>query len=74
MTELSERYWINKGIHNIHRQIIIDRYLKEKIKEVESLVAQWLASPGFHEYLFNDKQAKLKESPAPQTQHCKSPP
>lgn len=72
--ELSARYWKNKGISNIHREIIIDRYLKEKVKEVETLVAQRLDSSGFHKCLLNEVQAEFKESPALQTQHCKSPP
>ncbi|MDO8124480.1 MAG: hypothetical protein Q6364_08895 [Candidatus Hermodarchaeota archaeon] len=73
-SEQSEGFWRDKGIPNIHREILIDRYLRAKVDEVETIAAQWLESPGFHEAVLAKKLAKVKESAEPHTPHCKSPP
>jgi hypothetical protein len=73
-TKQSEGFWHDKGIPNIHREVLSDRYLKEKVDEVETIAIQWLESPGFHEAVLAEKQAKAKESAELHTPHCKSPP
>ena len=72
--EQSEGFWNDKGIPNIHREVLIDRYLRAKVDEVETIAVQWLDSPGFHETVLAEKLAKAKESAEPHTPHCKSPP
>ncbi|MFX1301688.1 MAG: hypothetical protein ACFFAL_01610 [Promethearchaeota archaeon] len=69
----SEGFWRDKGIPNIHREILIDRYLRAKVNEVETLAVQWLESSGFHKAIFAEKLAKAKDSDEPHTPHCKSP-
>jgi hypothetical protein len=44
-----EDFWATLGIPDIRREIIIDRYLREKVTEVEELATEWIRSPGFHE-------------------------
>lgn len=73
-SERSEGFWRDKGIPNIHREVLIDRYLRAKVNEVEAIAVQWLESPGFHETVLAEKLAKAKESAEPHTPHCKSPP
>ncbi|MFW9984056.1 MAG: hypothetical protein ACFFCB_04925 [Candidatus Odinarchaeota archaeon] len=73
-SEQSEGFWRDKGIPNIRREILIDRYLRAKVNEVETIAVQWLESPGFHETVLAEKLAKAKESGEPHTPHCKSPP
>ncbi|MFX0078995.1 MAG: hypothetical protein ACFE8O_07090 [Candidatus Hermodarchaeota archaeon] len=72
--EHSEDFWRDKGIPNIYREVLIDRYLKAKVTEVEAIAVQWLESPGFHEAVLAEKLANAKQSDEPHTQHCKSPP
>lgn len=73
-TKIREAFWQNEGIPNIQHETIVDRYLREKVAEVEKLAHEWIQSPGFHETLLAEKPAKTKESSAPHTPHCKSPP
>jgi hypothetical protein len=73
-TKAREIFWQNQGIPNIQREIIIDRYLREKVNEVETLALNWIRSPGFRQAIIEDERAKTKESSAPHTPHCKSPP
>ena len=70
----SEGFWSDKGIPNIHREVLSDRYLKAKVNEVETIAVQWLESPGFHEAILAEKLAKAKESAEPHKPHYKSPP
>ena len=72
-SQIREAFWQNQGIPNIRRETLIDRYLREKIAEVEILANKWIQSPGFHEITLDEKQAKIKASSALQTQRCKSP-
>ena len=53
--EQSEGFWRDRGIPNIHREVLIDRYLRAKVDEVETIAVQWLESPGFHEVFFTEK-------------------
>ena len=71
---IREGFWEDLGLPNIQREIVMDRYLREKVAEVEQLALQWIQSPGFHETILEEKRAKAKESSAPHTPHCKSPP
>ncbi len=73
-SEQSEDFWRDKGIPNIRREVIIDRYLKAKVNEVETIAVQWLESSGFYEAVLAERLAKTKESAEPHTPHCKSPP
>lgn len=72
--ELTKAFWQDQGIANIQREVIIDRYLREKVIEVEELATQWVQSSGFHEKVFVEKRAQAKESPAPHTPRYKSLP
>ncbi len=72
--DVKEAFWQDQGIPNIQREILIDRYLREKVAEVEELAQQWIQSPGFHETVLDEKRAKAKESSELHTPHCKSPP
>ncbi len=72
--KLTAPFWENHGIPNINREVIIDRYLRKKVSEVEEMAAQWLASPGFHESVINETLVMAKEGVEPRTQRCKSPP
>ncbi|MFX1577177.1 MAG: hypothetical protein ACFFCF_08370 [Promethearchaeota archaeon] len=67
-------FWQNQGISNIQREILIDRYLREKVEEVETLAVQWLQSAGFQERVLNKVKGKTKVSSAPHRLRCKSPP
>ena len=72
-SDQSEVFWRDKGIPNIHREVLIDRYLRAKVDEVETIAVQWLESSGFHETVLAEKLAKAKESAEPHTPRCKSP-
>jgi hypothetical protein len=72
--ETRDAFWEKEGIPNIQREIIIDRYLREKVAEVEQLAQEWVRSPGFHETLLAGTSAKTKESSALNKRRCKSPP
>ncbi|MFX1319136.1 MAG: hypothetical protein ACFE9D_01700 [Promethearchaeota archaeon] len=72
--KIRDTFWQNQGIPNIQREIIVDRYLREKVIEVERLAEKWVQSPGFHKTILATYLNKPKESSAPHKQHCKSPP
>ena len=72
--EIQEAFWLEQGLPNIRREVLLDRYLREKVGEVEQLATQWIQSPGFHERILNEQRAQSKESSVPHTPHCKSPP
>jgi hypothetical protein len=72
--ELTEVFWQNKGIPNIRHEIIIDRYLRAKVTEVEEMAVQWLASPGFQKKLSGETPSKTKGQVELHTPRCKSPP
>ena len=71
-SEIREAFWQEQGLSNIQREVLIDRYLREKVNEVEQLAQQWIQSPGFHEKVLDEHRAK--ESSEPSEPHCKSPP
>ncbi|MFW9987011.1 MAG: hypothetical protein ACFFDJ_10660 [Candidatus Odinarchaeota archaeon] len=72
--ELTTAFWETQRISNISREVISDRYLREKVFEVEEIATQWLASPGFQESVIQETLATAKEQVEPRTQRCKSPP
>lgn len=53
--DLSTIFWQEQGLPNIQRETLIDRYLRAKVNEVESLAAKWLKSPGFLDTLESEK-------------------
>ena len=72
--EFTLAFWQTQGLEDIRHEVIMDRFLDLKVREIEALAAQWVKSPGFLETL-NPKDLKsAKASAEPQTQHCRSPP
>ncbi len=69
-----ETFWKDQGIPNIQNVIVSDRYLREKVAEVEALAQLWIQSSGFHKKLLDEKQGKIKASSELHKPHCKSPP
>jgi hypothetical protein len=72
--EIRDTFWHNQGISNIQHEIIVDRYLREKVIEVEKLAKKWVQSPGFHATILSKNSDKTKESSELNGQRCKSPP
>ncbi len=72
--KIRDTFWQNKGISNIRQEIIVDRYLREKVVEVERLAEKWVQSPGFQKTIPATHSNKPKEPSALHKQHCKSPP
>lgn len=73
-SEFTHAFWQSQGLADIHREVIIDRYLAEKVREVEDLANRWAKSPGFLKTLVANKTKSTKESPGLRKQRCKSPP
>lgn len=72
--EAREAFWASQGLPDIQREILIDRYLREKVTEVETLASEWIQSPAFLESMLQIHSEKIKESSEPRTPRCKSPP
>ena len=54
-SEIHDAFWKEQGLSNIQREVLLDRYLREKVIEVEQLAQQWIQSPGFHETILDEK-------------------
>ena len=67
-------FWQTQGLEDVRREIIMDRFLGEKIREIEALAAEWVESPGFLKTLDLKESKPAKASAEPHTQRCKSPP
>jgi hypothetical protein len=72
--EIRDAFWHNQGISNIQHEIIVDRYLREKVVEVEKMAKKWVQSPGFQATFLAKNSGKTKESSELNGQRCKSPP
>jgi hypothetical protein len=71
--EFTEAFWETQGLADIRREVLMDRFLGEKVREIEILAAKWVQSPGFLETL-EAKAGKAKASAEPHKQRCKSLP
>ncbi|MFW9830736.1 MAG: hypothetical protein ACFFD8_03080 [Candidatus Thorarchaeota archaeon] len=72
--EISKEFWENQGIPNIYREIIIDRYLREKVTEVEEQAIQWVQSLSVHQKVPCNKQTLTKDATELHVLRCKSLP
>jgi hypothetical protein len=72
--EFTQAFWEAQGLDDIRREVIMDRFLRAKVREIEVLAVRWLKSPGFLETLDLKEPKAAKASAEPHTQRCKSPP
>ena len=72
--EFTLAFWQAQGLEDVRREVIMDRFLGEKIREIEALAAEWVKSPGFLETLDLKESKVVKASAEPHTQRCRSPP
>ena len=72
--EFTLAFWQAQGLEDVRREIILDRFLGEKIREIEALAAEWVKSPGFLETLGIKELKAAKASDEPHTRRCRSPP
>ena len=56
--EAREAFWASHGLTDIQREIVIDRYLREKVTEVEALAAEWVHSTAFHGTILQKQSEK----------------
>jgi hypothetical protein len=67
-------FWQAQGLADIRREVLMDRFLDRKVREIEILAAEWVKSPGFLETLNLKELKSAKASAERHTQRCKSPP
>ncbi len=63
-TDLSNQFWKEEGLPNISRLLLIDRYLAEKVQEVEALAGKWIKSSGFHATIQKLERTLTRQNPS----------